>query len=54
MQSAMSQGVSIGILLVPHRITTFFMDDSKGKLMAPHRAFSTQHPPMPKFITLLG
>ena len=54
MQSAMSQGVSIGILLVPHRITTFFMDDGKGKLMAPHRAFSTQHPPMPKFITFVG
>ena len=29
MQSALSREVSIGILLVPHRITTFFTDDVK-------------------------
>ena len=49
MQSAISQGVWIEILLVPHRITTFFTDDGKGKLMARHRTFSTRSPPMPKF-----
>ena len=54
MQSAISQGVSIGILLVPHRITTFLMDDGKGKLMAPHRAISSRHPPIPKFNTFVG
>ena len=37
MQSAISRGVSIEILLVPHRITKFFTDDGKGKSMARHR-----------------
>ena len=37
MQSTISWGVSIGILLVPHRIATFFTDNSKGKLMVCHR-----------------
>ena len=49
MQSAISQGVSTEILLVPHRITTFFKDDSKDKSMAHHRTFSTQSSSMPKF-----
>ena len=40
-QSAISQGVSNGILLVPHRTKTFFTDDDKGKSMARHRTFST-------------
>ena len=53
MQSAISQGLSIGILLVPHRIT-FFMNNSKGKLMACHITFSTQSPTMPKFYTFFG
>ena len=49
MQSAISWGVSSGVLLVLHRITTFFMDDSEGKLMAYHETCSTQSPPpMPK------
>ena len=54
MQSAISQGVSIGILLVRHRITTFFTDDGKGKQMARHRTFSTQSSPMPKFNAFIG
>ena len=49
MQSAISRGVSTGILLVLHRITTFFTEDGKGKLMACHRTFSTRSSPMPKF-----
>ena len=49
MQPAISRGVSIEILLVPHRITTFFTYDSKGKSMARHRTFSTRSLPMPKF-----
>ena len=48
-QSAISRGVSIGILLVPHRITTFFTDGGTGKLMVRHRTFSTRSPLMPKF-----
>ena len=48
-QSAISLGVSIEILLIPHRITTFFTDDGKGKSMVHHRTFSTRSPPMPKF-----
>ena len=44
MQSALSRGVSIGILLVPHRNTTFFTDDGKGKSMDRHRTFSTRSP----------
>ena len=48
MQSAISWGVSIGILLVPHRFT-FFTDESKGKSMACHRTFSTRSPPIPNF-----
>ena len=54
MQSAISQGVIIGILLVLPRISTFFMDDSKGKSMAWHRTFSMQSPPMPKFHAFIG
>ena len=54
MQSAISRWVSIGILLVPHRITTFFMNNSKGKLMAHHITFSTQSPTMSKFYTFIG
>ena len=54
MQLAISQGVSIGILLVPHRITSFFTDDGKGKLMAHHRTFSMRSPPMPKFNAFIG
>ena len=50
MQSAISQGLSVGILLVPHRIT-FFMNNSKGKLMTYHITFSTQSP---KFYTFIG
>ena len=53
-QSAMSRGVSIGMLLVPHKITTFFTDESKGKSMAHHRTFSMQSPPMPKFNAFIG
>ena len=49
MQSAISREVSIGILLVPHRITTFFTDGGTGKLMVSHRTFSTRSPLMPKF-----
>ena len=33
MQSAMLRGVSFGILLVAHRITRFFMDDGKSKML---------------------
>ena len=40
MKLAVSRGVLIGIL-VPHRIITFFTDDSKGKSMAYHGTFST-------------
>ena len=54
MQLVISWGVSIGILLVPHRITTFFTDDSKDKLMTRHRTFSTQSPPVPKFNAFIG
>ena len=49
MQSAISRGVSIGMLLVSHRITTFFTDDGKGISMSRHRAFSTRSPPILKF-----
>ena len=54
MQSTISQRVSIGILLVPHRIIAFFKDDGKGKSMAHHRTFSMQSPPMPKFNAFIG
>ena len=54
MQSPILQRVSIEILLVPHRITIFFKDDSKCKLMAHHRTFLTRSPAMPKFNTLIG
>lgn len=47
MQLAISRGVSFGMLLVLHRITTFFMDDSEGKLMAYHETCLTQSPPPP-------
>ena len=36
----------IGILLVPHRISIFFMDDGKGKLMSCCRSFSMWSPPL--------
>ena len=49
MHSAILRGISVGVLLVLHQITTFFTDDSKGKLMARRRTFSTRSPPMPKF-----
>ena len=39
MQSAISRGESIGILLVLHRIIMFFTDDGKGKSMARHITF---------------
>ena len=54
MQSVISWGVLIEILLVPHRITTFFTDDGKGKSMAHHRTFLTWSPPMPKFTAFIG
>ena len=54
MQSAISRGVSIGILLVSHRITTFFTDDSKGKSMSRHRVFSTRSPQILKFNEFIG
>ena len=49
MQLAISWEVSIEIILVPLRITTFFKDYGKGKLMARHITFSTRSPPRPKF-----
>ena len=49
MQLAILWGASIGILLVPHRITIFFMDNRKGKSMAHHKTFSMQTSPMSKF-----
>ena len=54
MQSAMSQGISIGILLVPQRIITFFKDNGKGKSMTYRRTFSMQSPLMSKFNTFIG
>ena len=54
MQFAITWEVSIMILLVPHKITTFFTDDGKGKLMAPHRTFLTRPPLMPKFNAFIG
>ena len=54
MQSAKLRGVSTELLLVPHRIKTFFTDDGKGKSMARYRKFSTRSPPMPKFIAFIG
>ena len=42
------------VLLVPHKITTFFTDDGKDKLMARHRAFLTRPPLMPKFNVFIG
>ena len=53
MQSGISRGVSIEILLVPHRITIFFSDDGIGKLMACQRTLSMGFPPMPKFNALI-
>ena len=49
MQSAISRGCNRLYYGVPHRITTFFTDDGKGKSMARHRIFSMQSPPVPKF-----
>ena len=54
MQSAISRGVSIGILLVAHRFTTFFTDDGKGKSKARHRTFHTESPPVPMFNAFIG
>ena len=55
MQSAISRGVSIGVLLlVPHRITIFFTDDGKGKSMAPHSTILTRSAPVPKFNAFIG
>ena len=54
MQSALLLGVSIRILLVPHRITTFFMGDVKCESMAHHRTFSMGSPPMLKFKAFIG
>ena len=54
MQSAISRGVSIEILLVLRRITTFFTDDGEGKSMARHRKFLAPSPPMPKFNEFIG
>ena len=48
MQSAISRGVYIRILLVLHK-STFFMDDGRGKLMACHIKFLTESLPMPTF-----
>ena len=42
------------MLLVPHRITTFFTDDDKGKSMARHRKFLMRSPPMPRFNAFIG
>ena len=53
MELAIPQGVLIGILLVLHRITTFFTNDSKAKLMAHHRTFLMRSPPIPKFNTFI-
>ena len=52
-QSAISRGVSNGILLVPHIITILFMDDGKGKLIARHRTFLIRSPLMPKVNTFI-
>ena len=42
------------VLLVLHRITTFFKDNGKGKLMAHHRTSSTWSPPMSMFNPFIG
>ena len=55
MQSAISRGVSIGVLLlVPHRITIFFTDDGKGKSMTPHSTILTRSAPVLKFNAFIG
>ena len=54
MQSAISQGVSIGILLVLHSFTIFFIDNSKGQLLAFHRIFLRQSPPCINSVHLSG
>ena len=54
MQLAISRGVSFGMLLVLHRITTFSTDDGKGKLMACHRTFLMQSPSMPELNAFIG
>ena len=54
MQSAIWRRVSIGVLLLPHRITIFFTENGKGKLTVRNRTFSTQSPPMPKFNAFIG
>ena len=41
MQSAVSRRIPTGILLVPHRIPTFFTDDGQGKSMTHYRTIST-------------
>ena len=50
MQSAISWGESVEILLVSHWTTIFRTDDGSGKLMAHQSTFSTRPPPVPKFI----
>ena len=57
MQLAISWGVTIMILLVLlvlHRITTFFTDDGKGKLMVHHRTSSTWSLWMSMFNLFIG
>ena len=54
MQYAISQGVSIGILLVLQSFTIFFTDYSEGHLMAFHRIFLTQSPPCISSVHLSG
>ena len=49
MRSAISPVVSIGISLVPQRITTFFTDNGKYKSMARHKTILTPSPLMSKF-----
>ena len=50
MQSAISWGESVEILLVSHWTTIFRTDDGSGKLMAHQSTISTRPPPVPKFI----
>ena len=49
MQSVISQGESVEMLLVLHWTTIFCMNDGSGKLMAGQSTFSTRSPPMHKF-----
>ena len=54
MQSTISWEISIGILLVPHRITTFFTCSAKGKLMVCHGTILMRSPPMSNFNKFIG